>query len=106
MSRKNHQMVNGRLLQTDKSFSQLKQQQKGKINQWLYEAYAAIFDRVGLPPDNRHNDAIVSEVYSKIEEAEIWIPYDEVVKYFLGRKNAFRKRYIKAHPPEPAGETK
>ena len=93
MSRNNHQMVNGRLLQMDKPFSQLKQRQKEKINHWLYEAYAAIFDRVGLPPDKRHNDAIVSEVYGKIEGAEIWIPYGEVIKYFISRKNAFRKRY-------------
>ena len=37
MSRKNHQVVNCRLLQTDKPFSQLKQTQKEKINEWLYQ---------------------------------------------------------------------
>ncbi len=105
MSRKNHQMVNGKLLQMDKPFSQLKETQKEKINAWLYEEYAAIFDRVGLPPDKRHNKAIVSAVYAKIEEAEIWIPYGEVVQYFFSRKNAFSKRYLKARPPDPAEET-
>lgn len=39
MSRKNHQVVNCRLLQTDKPFSQLKQTQKEKINEWLYQEY-------------------------------------------------------------------
>ena len=39
MSRKNHKMVDGRLLQMDKRFSQLKQAQQVKINDWFYESY-------------------------------------------------------------------
>lgn len=100
MSRKNHEVINGRLQQTDKRFSQLKERQKEKITQWLYEEYAAVFERVGLPPDKRHNGAIVSAVYAKIEEAGIWIPYGEVMRHYLSRKNAFRKRYLKASPEE------
>lgn len=36
---KNHRKINGQLLQTNKKFSQLKEKQKLKINEWLYEAY-------------------------------------------------------------------
>ena len=36
---KNHIIVNGKLLQTNKKFSQLKNSQKQKINGWLYEEY-------------------------------------------------------------------
>lgn len=32
-------MVNGRLLQTNKKFSALKEKQKTKIAEWIYEAY-------------------------------------------------------------------
>ena len=95
MSRKNHQVVNGRLLQTDKPFSQLKQTQKEKINEWLYQEYRAVYQQVEKVPDARHNDSIVLAAYSKIEEAGIWIPMGEVEKYFFSRKNAFRKRYEK-----------
>ena len=95
MSRKNHQWIDGKLLQTDKRFSQLKQTQKEKINQWLYDEYKLIYDKVGKPPDSRHNNDILHEVYNKIESAEIWIPYGEVMQYFYSRKNAFRKRYDK-----------
>lgn len=96
MSRKNHQMIDGRLLQTDKPFSQLKQSQKEKINEWLYLEYSGLYQANRLPPDSRHNDAILNAVYAKIEEAQIWIPFGEVQKYFYSRKNKFRKRFEKA----------
>lgn len=96
MSRKNHQMVDGRLLQTDKPFSQLKQSQKEKINEWLYQEYSALYRANGKPPDSRYNDAILNAAYGKIEGAQIWIPFGEVRKYFYSRKNKFRKRFEKA----------
>ena len=95
MSRKNHRMVDGRLLQTDKPFSQLKQKQKEKINEWLYQEYRALYRQIGKVPDARHNDKILFAVQEKIEAAEIWIPLGEVEKYFFSRKTAFRKRYEK-----------
>lgn len=95
MSHKNHQMVDGRLLQTDKPFSQLKQKQKEKINEWLYQEYRALYRQIGKVPDARHNDKILYTVYEKIEVAEIWIPLGEVEKYFFSSKTAFRKRYEK-----------
>ena len=95
MSRKNHQIINGRLLQTDKPFSQLKQKQKEKINEWLYQEYRALYHQIGKVPDARHNDKILSAVQEKIEEAEIWIPFGEVQRYFFSRKAAFRRRYEK-----------
>ena len=95
MSRKNHQVVNCRLLQTDKPFSQLKQTQKEKTNEWLYQEYRAVYQKVGKVPEARNKDSIVLTAYRKIEEAGIWIPMGEVEKYFFSRKNAFRKRYEK-----------
>lgn len=106
MSRKNHQMIEGRLIQTDKRFSQLKQKQKEKINEWLYQEYSALYRKIGKVPDSRHNDKILFAVQDKIEEAGIWIPFGEVEKYFFSRKNAFRKRLEKEvarelEPSEP-----
>ena len=95
MSRKNHKVVDGRLIQTDKRFSALKNKQKEKINGWLFNEYSKIYDKVGLPPDSRWNSQILEAVYSKIEEAEIWIPYYEVEKYFYSRKTKFKNRYEK-----------
>ena len=38
MSRKNHKMIDGRLLQTNKKYSQLKIKQKEKIAEWMFQA--------------------------------------------------------------------
>ena len=38
MSRKNHEMIDGKLLQTDKKYSQLKLKQKEKIADWMFQA--------------------------------------------------------------------
>ena len=37
MSRKNHEMIDGKLLQTDKKYSQLKLKQKEKIADWMFQ---------------------------------------------------------------------
>ena len=95
MSRKNHKIIDGRLIQTDKTFSQLKQRQKEKINEWLYTAYQNIYDKNSIAPDKRYDDNIVFAVYEKIEEAEIWIPLGEIYKYYYSRKSKYRKRYEK-----------
>ena len=34
-----HKMVDGRLLQMNKSFGQLKQKQREKIAEWMYQTY-------------------------------------------------------------------
>ena len=54
MSRKNHQMVNGQLLQMDKQYSALKQKQKEKIALWMYEETYAYY----LQYQNRRPDYV------------------------------------------------
>ena len=95
MSRKNHRIVNGRLIQTDKRYSALKQSQKQKINEWLYEEYAELYKTNNIPPDSRYNEYILDNVYGKIENAEIWLPFHELKKYFIKRKSHFKNRYEK-----------
>lgn len=100
MSLKNHQMVNGRLPQTDKRFSALKQTQKEKINSWLFETYQECFLRNGKEPDKKQHDEIVDAAYRQIEAAGIWIPYGEVARYYGGRKAAFRRRICRTQERE------
>ena len=90
---KNHKIVDGRLIQTNKKFSQLKQSQKSKINEWLYQEYRKIYDSKGKPPEKQDKDKIVSAVYDKIEEATIWLPLGELYGYYEAHINKFRKRY-------------
>lgn len=37
LSKKNHVMVDGQLLQTDKKYAQLKLKQKEKIAEWIFQ---------------------------------------------------------------------
>ena len=94
---KNHMMVGGRLLQTNKKFSHLKNSQKEKINGWLYEEYEKLWQENGRTPGKPQKDIIVNKVYSKSEEAEIWLPLGELYSYYELHINKFKKRYEKNH---------
>lgn len=95
MSRKNHKLVNGRLLQTDKRFSDLKMRQREKISGWLLAEYQAQADKHGIPLGKRQKEQILDAVYEKIQEHEIWIPYYEVKQYFSSRLIKWNRKYAK-----------
>ncbi|MGF6949054.1 hypothetical protein QF028_001559 [Neobacillus sp. B4I6] len=80
---KNHIKVNGKLLQTNKPFSQLKNSQKEWIATELRKLYHNQMKEIGttkkLTPD--HRKTVISSLYEKIQNREIWIPYGEVEKY-------------------------
>ena len=95
MSRKNHKMVEGRLLQMDKKFSALKEKQKTKIAEWFYEAYRKCYLESGKIPGKRDNEKILEYVFCRINEAEIWIPNREIYAYYNSRKRKLQKRLEK-----------
>lgn len=95
MSQKNHKMVNGRLLQTDKKFSDLKEKQKTKIAEWIYEAYRKCYVESGKIPTKKNDSEILSYVFAKIDEAQIWIPDGEIYAYYHKRTGKLQKRLEK-----------
>lgn len=84
---KNHIKVNGRTLQTNKRFSQLKQKQKEWIATVFREKYHSKMGELGvdtkLPREQR--DRVIAEVYAEIEARDIWIPYRELEKYCFSK---------------------
>ena len=90
---KNHEWVDGKLLQTNKKYSHLKLKQKEKIYQWMYESYRAKREELGRFPDSKDTDDVLEPVMAKIEEAQIWIPYSEVAKHYRSVVSNLRKRY-------------
>lgn len=86
---KNHIKIDGQLYQTNKKYKDLKMKQQEKIAQWMYEAYVLQVEQ------NISDIEALDNIYGKIEEAEIWIPFDEVEKKYHSKKNAFKKRYEK-----------
>lgn len=89
---KNHVYENGRLIQTNKKFSALKQKPKEWITNELRQRYisAINYPYTKLRPKKR--DQILDEVYDLIQKKEIWIPYDEVEKYYFSKIPSFIRK--------------
>lgn len=87
MSRKNHKMVDGKLFQTDKKYSNLKMRQKENINLWIGQEIRSYYKENGRMPRKEHEFQIVlDKLYDRIEKADIWIPYGEIHKRFMGSR--------------------
>ncbi|ASN05381.1 hypothetical protein [Virgibacillus necropolis] len=97
---KNHIKVNGKLLQTNKRFSQLKESQKNWIVAELYKLYHNKMKERRttrkLPPN--HRDTVISSLYEQIQNREIWIPYGEVKKYTFSKTTKIVKSFKKQFP--------
>ena len=87
-------MVDGRLLQMNKSYGQLKQKQKEKISEWMYQAYRKQTE------DNLSDEETLQFVFDRIEEAKIWIPDYEIVNHYRAKKSQFRKRLAGENVPQ------
>ena len=88
MSRKNHKMIDSRLLQTDKKYSNLKMGQKEKINRWINEEIRRYYKETGIfPRKEQEFEIVLNRLYDRIEHANIWIPYGEIHKRFFGSRN-------------------
>ena len=99
MSRKNHEMIDGKLLQTDKKYSQLKLKQKEKIADWMFQATRDYYTKKYVFPNEKHLEEVVNSVYEKIVAAEIWIPYGEVF-ILTNYDNALANELLKELKPQ------
>ncbi|WP_461178566.1 hypothetical protein [Virgibacillus ainsalahensis] len=97
---KNHIKVNGKLLQINKRFSQLKESQKNWIVPELYRLYHNKMKERRttrkLPPHYR--DTVISSLYEQIQNREIGIPYDEVKQYVFRKTTKIVKSFKKQFP--------
>ena len=89
-----HRMVDGRLLQMNKRYGQLKQKQKQKISRWMYEAYRK------QAADNLSDEKVLQLVFDRIKDAKIWIPEHEIVSRYRAKKTQFRKRLAGENVPQ------
>lgn len=85
----------GRLLQSDKGWRDLKLKQREWISDELRTRYLAAYDATGKAPSKKECDAIVREVIGLIEARNIWIPSREVFAYFSGRKGRWLGRHLR-----------
>ena len=96
MSQKNHEMIDGKLLQINKKYSALKLKQKEKIAEWMFQETKDFYTKKYTFPNDKQLSKVVDRVYDQIEKAEIWISYDEVFKHYKSKRSNINKRVRKA----------
>lgn len=87
-----HKKVDGRLLQMNKTFQNLKMKQRDKITGWVYEAYKNYVTQNERIPDTAADVQIIGSVLDNIGKAGIWIPDGEIVSYYHRKKPHLQKR--------------
>ena len=89
-----HFKVGGKLLQADKSYSQLKEKQKTKISDWMYEAYRK------QAAEGLSDEEALQLVFDRIDQEEIWIPDYEIVHRYKSKKKRFERRLAGENVPQ------
>ncbi|MDL2259211.1 hypothetical protein LJC42_08735 [Eubacteriales bacterium OttesenSCG-928-K08] len=74
---KNHEWRDGKLLQTNKKWSQLKMSQRAWILETTRAEHVAYVEQHGALPMKKKKEVVLDAVYEKINERGIWIPYGE-----------------------------
>lgn len=89
---KNHMKVNGKILQTNKKWSHLRQKQKERISYWLRTEHHVFVQKHHRSPKKHEHDVILSVVMDKINEFDMWIPYGEVEKYYKRKHSKWYRK--------------
>lgn len=84
----------GQVLQTNKKWSHLKQKQREIISTWLREAYIEKIKVHNRRLKPREHEDVLESVMSKTYDREIWIPDNEVEKYYKGKINKWYNKHI------------
>lgn len=82
---KNHEWVDGRLLQTNKKWSHLKERQKTWIYETAKKEYGRFVAERGKQPVHGSKKALIERIYDQITERGIWIPFGEVSRVLSRR---------------------
>lgn len=86
-----HEMIGGKLLNLEKTWKHLSKKQKDWICQQFRDEYTLFVNNNKRHPNKNECDLIVQNVYEKIEERDIWIPFVEVRKAFSAKLTRYRK---------------
>jgi len=97
--------INGRLIQTNKKFSALKQKQKEWITNELKQRYISAINYPHTKLNPKKRDRVLDEVYDLIVAKETWIPFHEVKKHYFRKIPSFISSYRKMMEKQKDEET-
>lgn len=86
----------------NKTYKELKQKQKAKISNWMFQAVCEYYKEHEEMPAGEAAEAITVNVYEKIKSLAIWVPYDEVHRAFLSKLSRYETRIMENGMPEEA----
>jgi hypothetical protein len=72
---KNHIRVDGKLLQTNKTWSHLKERQKAWIYEVTVQEWTAYVQRTGKLPMKKRKEEVIDAVHTRVIERDIWLLY-------------------------------
>lgn len=89
----NHKSLRYKMMKNpNRVYKDLKQKQKMKISNWLYIETYWFYQKHDRMPDKSGRKVILNTVYAKIKGAAIWIPYEEIEKYYQSRLEQYEIR--------------
>lgn len=88
---KNHISINGKLLQTNKKWIDLKLSQKEYISNLIRNDYLSFIQTHNKAPNKMEKEELINGIYEKIREKEIWIPFFEIKKQFISKTSKIKK---------------
>lgn len=82
-----------RHLNPNKKYKELKQKQKARIADFMYEETQKFYERFGyMPYSKEDSDAVVEKVYNRVTGLGVWISYDEVYTEYRKKRQHYVDR--------------
>ena len=89
---KNHIMVDGQLLQTNKKWKDLRMSQKDFITNLIREEYFKLNEDTNTKLSKEKKEILWNTIMEKIKEGGTWIPEGEMKKELIRRVTKIERR--------------
>ena len=90
----------------NKKYKDLKQKQKAKIADWMFEKTCDYYREHNRMPEGGECEALAKQVFQKIQSLAIWVPYEEVYRQYLLKLPRYEIRIAENGIPEKAEKKK
>ena len=86
----------------NKTYKELKQKQKARISDWMFQAVCGYYGAHGTMPEGADAEEIAAMVYHQVQSVAIWVPYEEFRQTFYAKFPRLQARITEIRTPEPA----
>ena len=90
-----HSLEYKKMAKPNKKYKELKSRQKNRIAQWIYEGFYEFYKVNGRMPDDAERLQVIRIVYKKLEQLALWVPFEEVCKWFSKKIPGYEQRIMK-----------